>query len=575
MNNVSPNTIYYNSFEIFDSQWIDENAVSNDYDYESNEGVIVLKDGVTEIADSAFADSISFRKVTIPSCITKIGPGAFAGSGIECVTIPDSVEEICDGAFFQCFSLNSIFIPRSVEKIGDEVFGGCTDLTSIVVDKSNTVYDSRYDCNAIIETQTNKLIVGCMNTVIPNDISEIEAVAFYCCDNLTSALIPDSVRRIGDSAFSGTGITSLYIPNSVTRIGEAAFCGCSNLNSIEVDTNNVVYESPNNCNAIIETRTQQLILGCANTIIPNYVKSIASGAFCDCERLEYIDLPESIESIGKYAFSACTSLTSVKIPINITEIEDGTFNKCSRLASVKIHDSITKIGVSAFYDCGLTEIKIPATVFEIADSAFIGCGGLKSIVVDDRNPYYDSRENCNALIETQTGILLTGSENSVIPDSVTEIATGAFMKCSGLKSINIPDSVTKIGEMAFYCCEGLTSINIPDSVTEIGPDAFNDCFGLNSVSLPNSLTEISDNLFWQCNSLKSVVIPNSVERIGKTAFWGCTGLETVIIPYSVTEIGEDIFAECDSLREIVVPRGMRHKFDELLDENLWSMIVER
>ena len=141
--------------------------------------------------------------------------------------------EIGDCAFKGCEALTSINIPESVKWIGKNVFVACKVLASIVVDEKNKVYDSRNNCNAIIETKTNRLIQGCANTIIPKSVTMIESRAFYGCSQLASITIPNSVKKIGNWAFEGcTALTSITIPNSVTKIGYEAFYECKNLKEI-------------------------------------------------------------------------------------------------------------------------------------------------------------------------------------------------------------------------------------------------------------------------------------------------------------------------------------------------------
>ena len=184
----------------------------------------------------------------------------------------------------------------------------------------------------------------------------------------------------------------------------------------------------------------------------------------------------SVTSIGNYAFYYCSGLTSVTIGNSVTSIGNGAFWGCSGLTSITIPNSVTSIGNYAFSGCsGLTSVTIPNSVTSIGTDAFSGCSGLTSIKVATNNSKYDSRDNCNAIVETATNALIGGCKNTVIPNSVTSIGDCAFAYCEGLTSIDIPNSVTSIGFQAFKDCSGLTSVTIPNSVTSIGSGAFCNC----------------------------------------------------------------------------------------------------
>ena len=438
-----------------------------------NDTMVSITGGSCMSGDLVIPSTVSHNGITYS--VTFIRDNAFYGcSSLTSINIPNSVTSIGSYAFNGCSSLTSINIPDSVTSIDYYAFTACSSLSSITVDANNPVYDSRDNCNAIIRTSDNALIVGCQNTIIPNSVTSIGDYAFYGCSSLSSINIPDSVTSIGSYAFYGcssltsinipesvtsigsyafdgcSGLTSVNIPNSVTSIGSCAFkgcssltsinipnsvtyiggsafkgCssltsinipnsvtyissyafdGCSSLSSITVDTNNPVYDSRDNCNAIISTINNMLIVGCQNTTIPNSVTSIGSYAFYGCSSLTSINIPNSVTSIGSYAFDGCSSLTSINIPNSVTSIGDGAFYGCSSLTSINIPNSVTFIG----------------------EYAFNGCSSLTSITVDANNTVYDSRDNCNALIRTIDNTLLTACKNTIIPASVTSIGNNAF-----------------------------------------------------------------------------------------------------------------------------------------------------
>ena len=235
------------------------------------------------------------------------------------------------------------------------------------------------------------------------------------------------------------------------------------------------------------------------------VTSIGEEAFYDCDGLTSVTIPNSVKSIGDYAFSFCSGLTSVTIGNGVTSIGDYAFCYCTGLTSVTIGNSVTSIGEQAFVGCsGLTSVTIPNSVTSIGWGAFYACSGLTSIVVEEGNTVYDSRNNCNAIVETASNSLICGCKTSIIPNSVTSIGGSAFYGCSGLTSVTIPNSVTSIGEYAFSNCSGLTSVTIGNSVTSIGKYAFYGCSGLTSVTIPNSVESIGDEAFRDCPELLDV-----------------------------------------------------------------------
>jgi len=286
-----------------------------------------------------------------------------------------------------------------------------------------------------------------------------------------------------------------------------------------------------------------------NLILPNTVTKIGYYAFYKCTMLTTIYLQDSVTTLSGYAFSGCSNATLINIPSSVTSISGFAFQNCSKLTSITIPNSVTSIGNSAFSGCtGITTLNIPANVTSFGTSVFSGCSSLVSITVDANNPAYDSRNNCNAIINSSTNELIAGCRNSTIPNTVVSIGTSAFFGQSDLKSITIPSSVTTIGTYAFRYC-GFTSITIPNTVTRIDSGAFQNCTGLTSITIPNNVTRLDTHVFAGCTNLTSVTLGTGISTLNGNTFQN-TKITSITIPSNVRQISSYAFEGCNNLTNV-------------------------
>ena len=478
-------------------------------------------------------------------------------------------------------------IPKTVTYIDPNAFYMGMVLMSITVDEENEYYSAE---NGILynKDKTTLLRVPINNQlkdntlVVPEGVTEIapRAVfyvrrayyvelpstiktigkgAFASCRDLETIIFPEGLETIGVAAFENAfTMTEIYIPDSVTEIGKFAFSGCEAITEFTIGANNKNYKVVDG-NLYTKDESKLMFYAAGNTSesfeIPDSVKIIGEGAFCDVRALKSIVIPTSVTTICEEAFNGCTGLIGITVPSSVTELGPRVFYYCTGLESITVPDSITELPEGLFSRCFvLTEINLPSTLKKIGPLAF---------------------EFCEAL------------ENITIPEGVTEIGSEAFSGCYELKSITIPSGVTKIGSQAFAYTE-IKTLYIPASVTEIGDGICTVCRNLISIEvdaaneyytsvngdlytkdlttfvqysvakedtsfvIPSTVTKIGAGAFLLADKLTSITIPSSVTEIGEEAFYGVQ-FETITIPDGVTEIKYHTFATCYTMKSIVLP----------------------
>jgi len=356
------------------------------------------------------------------------------------------------------------------------------------------------------------------NLTFKEGITRIEPHCFEGCDKVEVVRIPDGVTEIGESAFCGCAhLRSVYLPKGLVRIGDHAFEGCEKLQKI---------------------------------IFPKGLQSIGDMAFSDCHSLKCVNLPDSLEFLGNNAFFGVEPCYVSHGPLRIEREKIGIDEEAVVIDRTVISRSGIKNSLEDFLKKakkervdqsyfaipeGITELDVfsldpmfgdfekPLDVLlpnSLANISFQYHGAemitTRLSTLPD-NPKYDSRGDCNAVIETETDTLVWGCANTIIPDTVKVIGDSAFYSCKGLTGLSIPEGVTTIGESAFMACPYLRKVNFPNSLTEIGEYAFCDCFNLKDIVIPDNVTKIGEDAFGEI-TIKTVSIPKGLDISG-------TGLE--------------------------------------------------
>ena len=293
-------------------------------------------------------------------------------------------------------------------------------------------------------------------------VSCIREYAFENNTGLTGVTIPAGVTKIDYRAFSGcTNLQRVDFHANVASIGNRAFEGCSKLTTvggIDSDANiRLGFTGPlgrmfrENVNVYIEEDVWEFENGphlgrhITSVSLPSNITALEASAFEGCLNLSEITIPDSVTSIGMFAFHYCHSLTQIRIPDSVESIGEGAFRYCDHLTGIHIPAGVTSIG--------------SVDPFTLKYKLFEGCRNLVSLTVDPANPVYDSRENCNALIETAGNTMIAGISTSVIPASVTALHSEAFCECIGLQSIVIPATVKTRGLLKLMSIESVMPSN--------------------------------------------------------------------------------------------------------------------
>ena len=558
-----------------------------DYAFDGCGGLteISIPNSVTSIGNYAFRNCTNITEISIPDSVTTIGNYAFYSCNLLNLNIADGVKNIGNYAFRYCSKLTQITLPESVKSIGSYAFSNCTSLTTINIPANVTAINS-YTFNNC----------GSLTTIsLPENIKSIGFGAFENCTNLSEINMQSGVTRINANAFKNCkSLKKVNFPASVEYIASDVFINCGGLEELTVEAGNINYSGVNNC--IIDKRSDTLILGCKNSVIPSdgSVTSIGEYAFRGCTQLISIHIPASVTTIAGGAFTGMTSLGEITVaPENsnyyvkdncLIEKSSKTLVLGCKGSIVPTDGSVTKIGNYAFDGCiELTDITIPKSLTHIGISAFNNTD-VKNLYLEDLESWLkvtfrnaDGVYLCSPL-QNGGNIYVNGEllTEFTVPDGIDEIPMYAFYNCLSLTKIVIPNHVKEVNS-AFYGCANVNEIIVGDGITdwnyyssfkklktitlgkgitEIRTNAFLSLTQLSSVTLGENITEIGSNAFMRCSSLTQLTLNKNLQTIGNNAFRLCSGLTEIELPDSLQSLGSYVFSNCTCLTTVTIPQGV-------------------
>ena len=571
-------------------------------------GVYVIPENVTMIAESAFAGDASLREVVIGANVKTIGSGAFQYcTSLKKVTVSEGVEIIGSHAFSYCENLTEISLPSTVKSLGESAFCYCTALEEISLKHIRSIGEAAFiNCYSLERVEFS------------SELEEIETWAFSQCSALENISFEGvtKLREIGDYVFASCSmLRSVEIPEGVDRIGIYAFYDCARLSSISIPTTVKVvdYGALNYTRWYQERDDAYLIVGdgvlIKTTVHPSMldlsgkgIKTIGAMAFYNAainnEAPEYgykyasllqtITIPEGVREIGKSAFAGCFALETVVLNKELVRIDQNAFNVLtdSVTSTTKVNlencTNLEYIGAYAFQGCaGIETINLPESIESVGEYAFVSTKALTDFLEQaakaekEEDRYWISSGVLLAAyvaegqetvhipegVRVIAGAVFCGWDNPYIPEDLTELSPSGVTKYNityHVKELYLPEGLEIIEAMAFFRMDRVEKVVLPSTLQVLGTNAFGLCTSLSEISGGENLEEIGDYAFSNAGSLEEFTMPANVKTVGNSLFEGCVSLKTVYFSENLVDFGASMFdSSCTSLSQVYFNPAVR------------------
>ncbi len=580
--------------------------------YLGSESRVAVPEGITIIAEEAFAGNEAVDRVILPDSLLEIGASAFRGCLLlQTIEFPGQVRRIGAGAFENCIKLIRAALPPNLKELEDCTFKHCHVLREISFGPKL----------AAIGEQAFYQCISLKDAAFPQSLVSIGPMAFYRCLGLKEVVLPASVTQAGNLCFGESGVKKVRIFGDGLEFGTDIFSRCPKLHTLILEPGvlhmadrlafgcislkrvvvpdslksvgkQVVENTPfvRQCGGLSEAEgilwDGSSLSG--DTVLPEAVTIVAGAACYGNTSLTRIQIPERVTWIGPAAFKGCERLTALSWPSGIDNMEEEMFAGCCALKSIDTRSSFRSIGQRAFWGCGKLSRLPLDSLEELGKEAFSGCVSLKPEALPALTRTGEGAFDHTCFPPVIGRILIRGQDlkgEVCVPEGICSIAPYACSSNRQITKLILPESLSHVGEGAFWGCSALETVDFshPGHVCRIDSRAFEKCSSLKSITLSadyagdrafafcTSLAEaalygvkvLNDRLFEGCRNLKACICPQA-EQIGRFCFDGCVNMESFDCSH-IFRIRSYGFQNCHGLTKLTLKDGallMPHAFGD-------------